>query len=122
MNQATGRSSADILTELEATIGRPPASPYWAHGYDAATLLLSAIKQVAVDDGDTLHIDRAALRDALDGTAGFQGILGTLTCDDFGDCGTGRSVIHLHEDSSVTDSSLLPIVYKGSRDSHLPQE
>ncbi len=122
MNQATGRSSADILTELEATIGRPPASPYWAHGYDAATLLLSAIKQVAVDDGDTLYIDRAALRDALDGTAGFQGILGTLTCDDFGDCGTGRSVIHLHEDSSVTDPSLLPIVYKGSRDSHLPQE
>ena len=123
VNQATGRSSADILTELEAAIiGRPPASPYWAHGYDAATLLLSAIKQVAVDDGDTLHIDRTALRDALDGTAGFQGILGTLTCDDFGDCGTGRSVIRLHEDSSVTDPSLPPIVYKGSRDSHLPQE
>ena len=122
VNQATGRSSADILTELEATIGRPPASPYWAHGYDAATLLLSAIKQVAVDDGDTLHIDLGALRDALDGTEGFQGILGTLTCDDFGDCGAGRSVIHLHADSNVTDPSLLPIVYKGSRDSHLPQE
>ena len=108
MNQETGRSAADILTEFKETNnGEPPASQYWAHGYDATILLLSAIKQVAVSDGDTLHIDRAALRDALDGTEGFQGILGTLTCDDFGDCGTSRSVIRLHTDSSVTDSSLL---------------
>ena len=112
VNQATGRSADDILTEFKATNnGEPPASPYWAHGYDATTLLLSAIKQVAVSDGDALHIDRAALRDALDGTEGFQGILGTLTCDDFGDCGTNRSVIRLHTDSSVTDPSLLPIEY-----------
>ena len=114
MNQATGRSAADILTELEAINGGPPASRYWAHGYDATTLLLSAIKQVAVSDGDTLHIDRAALRDVLDGTEDFQGILGTLTCDDFGDCGTSRSVIRLHTDSSVTDPSLLDIVYEGA--------
>ena len=114
VNQATGRSSADIRTELEAINGGPPASPYWKHGYDATTLLLSAIKQVAVSDGDTLHIDREELRDALDGTAGFQGILGTLTCDDFGDCGIRRSVVHLHEDTSITDPSLLPIVYEGS--------
>ena len=66
--------------------------------------------------------DREALRDALDSTADFQGIIGTLTCDEFGDCGTGRSVIHLHDDSSVTDPSLLPIVYKGARDPHLPQQ
>ena len=77
-------------------------------------------------DGDTLNIDRAALRDALDDTADFQGLIGTLTCDDFGDCGTGRSVIHLHAEPSVTDPSLLPIVYKGAhkgaRDSHRPQQ
>ena len=115
VNQATGRSSDDILTEFKETNnGEPPATPYWKHGYDAATLLLSAIKQVAVSDGDTLHIDRAALRDALDGTAGFQGILGTLTCDDFGDCGIRRSVVHLYEDTSITDPSRLPIVYEGS--------
>ena len=51
-----------------------------------------------------------------------QSILGTLTCDDFGDCGIGRSVIHLHGDSGVTDPSRLPIVYKGAWDSHQPQE
>ena len=120
-NQATDRSFADVLAAFEATYGGPSTSPYWAHGYDATTLLLSAIKQIAVVDGDTLFIDYAALREALDGTAGFQGIIGTMTCDDFGDCGTGRSMIHLHVDSGVTDPSLLPIVYKGVRDSHLPQ-
>ena len=120
-NQATGRSAADVLAAFEIAFGGPPTSPYWGHGYDATTLLLSAIEQVSVVDGDTLNIDRVALRDALDSTADFQGIVGTLTCDDFGDCGKGRSVIHRHEDSSVTDPSLLPIVYKGARDSHLPQ-
>ena len=45
-----------------------------------------------------------------------------LTCDEFGDCGTGRSVIRLHADSSVTDPSLLPIAYKGARDSHSPRQ
>ncbi|MDE0391440.1 MAG: branched-chain amino acid ABC transporter substrate-binding protein [Rhodospirillales bacterium] len=120
-NQETGRSAADVLAAFEAAFGGPPTAAYWAHGYDATTLLLSAIEQVAVARGDTLSIDRAALRDALGRTAGFQGILGTLTCDGFGDCGIGRSVIHQHEDSSVTDPSLLPIVYRGAWDSHLPQ-
>ena len=121
-NQATGRSAADVLAAFEAAFGGPPTSAYWAHGYDATTLLLSAIEQVSAVDGDTLKIDRAALRDALGGTKDFQGILGTLTCDDFGDCGIGRSVIHLHGDSGVTDPSRLPIVYKGAWDSHQPQE
>ena len=113
VNQETGRSAADILTEFKETNnGEPPATSYWKHGYDATTLLLSAIKQVAVSDGDTLYIDREELRGALDGTEGFQGILGTLTCDDFGDCGTGRSVVHLHADTRITDPSLLPIEYE----------
>ena len=120
-NQATGKSAADVLAAFTAAFGGPPTSPYWAHGYDATTLLLSAIKRIAVVDGDRLRIDRAALRDALGGTADFQGILGTLACDDFGDCGTGRSAIHLHTDPGVTNPALLPIVYKGSRASHLPQ-
>ena len=121
-NQETGKSAAEVLTAFEAAFGGPPTSPYWAHGYDATTLLLSAIEQVSVVDGDTLSIDRAALREALDGTADFQALIGTLTCDEFGDCGTGRSVVRLHENPGVTDPSLLPIVYKGARDSHQPKE
>ena len=120
-NRATGKSAAEVLAAFTAAFGGPPMSPNWAHGYDATTLLLSAIQQVATVDGDRLRIDRAALREVLDGTEGFRGILGTLSCDDFGDCGTGRSAIHHHTNPGVTDPALLPIVYKGSRGSHLPQ-
>ena len=64
-------------------------------------------------DGDTLYVDRAALREALDSVSGFEGIIGTITCDDFGDCGTGRGTIQLHADSSITRPSELPIVHSG---------
>ena len=121
-NQATGRRAVDVLAAFEAAFGGPPTSAYWAHGYDATTLLLSAIEQVAVVDGDTLRVDRGALRDVLGRTAGFRGLVGTLTCDDFGDCGTGRSVIHLHEDSRVTDPSRLPVVYTGARRAAQPRQ
>ncbi|MDE0538744.1 MAG: branched-chain amino acid ABC transporter substrate-binding protein [Rhodospirillales bacterium] len=121
VNQATGRGAADVLRAIETALGRRPASGYWAHGYDAMTLLLSAIKQVAAPGEETLSIDRRALRDALAGTAGFRGLLGTLACDEFGDCGTGRSVIHFHADSSVEDPLRLPVVYKGTPGLHGPR-
>ena len=38
----------------------------------------------------------------MGGAKDFQGLLGTLTCNAFGDCGIGRSVIRLHRDSGVT--------------------
>ena len=120
VNQATGRSAADVLSAIETALGRSSASVYWAHGYDATTLLLSAIRQVAVVGRGTLSIDRRALRDALAGTAGFRGLLGTLACDEFGDCAPGRSVIHFHADSSVADPLLLPVVYRGTPDRHAP--
>ena len=118
-NQATGRSAAEVRATFEEAFGGPPMSAYWAHGYDATALLLSAIEEVSVVDGDTLRVDRGTLRDALARTAAFRGLLSTLTCDGFGDCGTGRSAIRFHEDSSVTDPSLLPIVYAGARESLL---
>ena len=121
VNQATGRSAADVRRAIEIALGRPPASVYWTHGYDATTLLLSAIRQVAVPGDGTLSIDRRALRDALAGTAGFRGLLGTLACDEFGDCAPGRSVIHFHSDSNVSDPLLLPVVYSGAPDRHAPR-
>ena len=121
-NQATGRRAGDVLAAFEVAFGGPPTSAYWAHGYDATTLLLAAIAQASVVDGDTLRIDRGTLRDVLGRTEGFQGLVGTLTCDDFGDCGTGRSVIHLHGDSSVTDPSRLPVVYTGAARAAQPRQ
>ena len=120
-NQTTGGSAAEVLAAFEAAFSGPPTSAYWAHGYDATTLLLSAIEQASAVDGDALRVDRKALRDALARTAGFRGLVGTLTCDEFGDCGTGRSVIHSHRDHNVTDPSLLPIVYTDARESRVPR-
>ncbi len=33
------------------------------------------------------------MRDCLDGVEGFSGLSGTITCDDFGDCGANRITI-----------------------------
>ena len=87
-NEATGKSGDRIIADYRERYGGPPTSAYLPHSYDAATILLRAIEEVAVADGDTLYIDRAKLREALTGTTGFSGIIGTISCDEFGDCGT----------------------------------
>ncbi len=112
VNVATGKNGDAILAEIESIYGGSHTSPFWAHAYDATTLLLSAINSVAVADGGKLYIDRAALRQEIAATDGFQGLLGTLSCDDFGDCGTGRVSIYHHTDLSIIDPAQLPVVYR----------
>ena len=111
VNVATGRDAATVLAEFEATYGAP-TSPYWAFAYDAATLLLSAIETVSVAENGKLTIERAALRAALTAKQEFQGITGVLSCDAYGDCGTGRINIYHHRDSRITDAAQLPVVYR----------
>jgi len=67
--------------------GTEPTAPFHAHAFDAASMIMDAIEKVAVqgDDG-TLLIGRQALRDALYATSGMEGITGTITCDEYGDC------------------------------------
>jgi branched-chain amino acid transport system substrate-binding protein len=81
-----------FFSRYEAMYGQPPTStPYHAHTYDALNLLLDTIKAVAVQEkGGTLHIGHQALRDALYATAGYKGLTGSLTCDQYGDCGAIR--------------------------------
>jgi branched-chain amino acid transport system substrate-binding protein len=67
--------------------GEDPLSVFHAHAYDGTMMLLAAIEEVAVQEEDgTLHIGRQALRDALYATSDFEGITGTLNCDEYGDC------------------------------------
>ncbi len=112
VNAATGKNAADVLAAYEAAYGGSPTSPYWAHAYDATTVLLSAIKSVAVEQDGKLHINRAALRMKIGAMTGFQGIIGAISCDDFGDCGTGHINIYHHTDTNITDTAQLPIVYQ----------
>ena len=89
-----------------------------AHAYDATTMLLRAIEEVAVAQGETLYIDRARLREALTGTADFSGIVGQLNCDEFGDCGTGHLHIVHHTDATITDVDGLETVYFHLHEEH----
>ena len=59
-------------------------------------------------------IDRAALREKVGATA-MNGLVGAISCDEFGDCGTGRMNIYHHMDTSITDVSKLPVVYVYNR-------
>ena len=110
VNEVTGRSGEQVLAAYDARHGGFPLSPYWAHAYDATTILLSAIEAVAVEEGDMLHIDRTALRAQVRATS-MSGLIGTVACDRFGDCGTGRMNIYHHTDRNITDVSRLPVVY-----------
>ena len=89
---------------LEA-YGEDPISAFHAHAYDAASMLFAAIEAVAVQDEDgTLHIGRQALRDALYATADFEGITGTLTCDEYGDCADPRIAVN-----QITGGEYVPL-------------
>ena len=112
VNGATGRSGDELNAAYQERYGEHSTSAYLAHAYDATTVLLRAIEEVAVVVGDALYIDRAKLREALGGTSGFSGIIGTISCDEFGDCGTGRVQISQHTDSTMTDVEGLPVVYR----------
>lgn len=110
-----GTTAADFLAAYDAEYGEAPTAAFWAHSYDATVLLLSAIDAVAIElDDGSLFIDRQLLRDELAATSGFGGIIGSLSCDDFGDCGAQRISIVLHEDSSNIEAGKSNIVFEFS--------
>jgi branched-chain amino acid transport system substrate-binding protein len=103
-----------FVSRYQAKYGEPPeTTPYAAHTYDAVNLLLRAIEAVAVQDDDgTLHIGRQALRDALYATTGYQGLSGSLTCDQYGDCGAIRlQAIRLDDPDAGLEGTAANIVY-----------
>ncbi len=61
-NEATGKSGEELFGDYREKYGEAPTSAYLARAYAAATLLLRAIDDAAVADGDTMFIDRATIR------------------------------------------------------------
>lgn len=98
-----GSAYEDLVTKYEAENGEPPIQAFHAHAYDSVNLLFAAIEAVAVEDDDgTLHIDRQALRDELYDTEGYEGITGSLTCDEFGDCADAAIDVVQNTDGQAT--------------------
>ena len=67
-----------------------PISVFHAHAFDAYNMIADAIESVAFTEDGTTFIPRTALRDALFSTSGYEGITGSLTCDEDGDCADAR--------------------------------
>ena len=64
---------------------------------------------VEVAPGEAIQIRSVQV---LTGLSSFEGVIGTITCDEFGDCSFGRVETAHHTDSSVTDVAELPVVYR----------
>jgi branched-chain amino acid transport system substrate-binding protein len=83
----------EFIPAYRDAFGSAPLSVFHAHAYDAVNVLVEAIDAVAIDNGDgSLSIPRTALRDALFATSGFDGVTGTITCTELGDCATDVTI------------------------------
>ena len=111
VNSVTGASEATVKRTIETVYADTPGA-FWQHSYDATTLLLSAIKSVAKMADGALRVDRAELRAELAMTDDFQGLIGAISCDAFGDCGNGITNVYRHTDSAVTDVADLEVFYQ----------
>ena len=111
-NESTGRHAADLLSEYEDAYGTAPEAAFWAHAYDATTLLLEAIEAAARPEDESLMIDLAGVREYLDGVSGYGGIIGSISCDGFGDCGVRRMVVVEHLDSGDPAATRSNTVYE----------
>jgi branched-chain amino acid transport system substrate-binding protein len=115
-----GPAYAAFASRYEAKYNESSISttPYDAHAYDAVNLLLNAIEAAAVEEEDgTLHIGRQALRDTLYATSGYQGLTGSLTCDEYGDCGAIRlQVTRLDDPDAGLTGLAANVIYTYSPD------
>ncbi|MBT8207815.1 MAG: ABC transporter substrate-binding protein [Acidimicrobiia bacterium] len=101
-NESTGKTAAEVLAEYESANGEAPSAPFWGHSYDATTLLLDAIDAASTVDGDDLVIDRAGIREYLYSVEGYSGLIGTINCDQYGDCGSQKITIAQNPDPSLS--------------------
>jgi|GEM_PF-83507 len=111
-NESTGESAADVLADYEAEFGEAPAAPFWAHSYDAAVLLMDAIAAASTDDGGTLVIDRARVREYLNGVSNYSGLIGSMSCDNFGDCSSAKITVIQNIDSTDYEASTANVIYE----------
>jgi branched-chain amino acid transport system substrate-binding protein len=102
-----------FVANYQSTYQQSPGSPLLGAAYDAANLLFETVEQVAIREEDgTLHLGRQALRDALHEIADYSGLTGSLTCDEFGDCGSARfKVVRLDDPAAGFESLVDNVVY-----------
>ncbi len=89
----------DALYEEAFGVAPDELGPFHAQSFDAANVLLNALLEVAeIDDEGNLVIDREAYIQAVRSTSDYEGLSGTITCDEFGDCGSALISVFVVED------------------------
>jgi len=111
-NASTGKTAEEVLAAYNDQFGEAPSAAFWGHAYDATAMLLDAIKASSTMDGDALVIDRAGVRDYLNNLSDYSGLIGSISCDDFGDCGSQKITIIEHLDSTDIEASKLNVVFE----------
>jgi ABC-type branched-subunit amino acid transport system substrate-binding protein len=111
LSAVTGVTSAQVLERVSSRSGVKEPSGWWAHAYDAATLLLRALEDASLIDVDgSLVISRNELRQVI-ARLTFEGLTGTIACDTLGDCSSRRFVVHGHDDASFSELARVPAVW-----------
>jgi branched-chain amino acid transport system substrate-binding protein len=100
------RYQNEFLPAYTETSGEEePISAFHAHAYDAYNIIADAIEAVMIEGDDgTLYIPRTALRDEVAGLSDYDGLTGSLTCNENGDC--ANSTITVRE---VRGGEFVPI-------------
>jgi branched-chain amino acid transport system substrate-binding protein len=81
--------AGEFVPAYQEAYGTAPLAVFHAHSFDATTILLDAVEAVAIENDDgSLSIPRQALRDEVFATEGYEGMIGTITCEETGDCAT----------------------------------
>jgi branched-chain amino acid transport system substrate-binding protein len=83
----------EFLPAYRDQFGTEPTAVFHGHAYDAANILFDAMEAVTIENDDgSLSIPRQALRDEFFATSGYDGVTGTITCDENGDCATDVTI------------------------------
>ena len=93
---------AEFDAYYESVYGEAPGalSTFTWHGYDTVDALIQVIKSVAIVGGDgNLYIPREALVQAVNNMEGYEGLTGTLTCND-GECNASGPSFQLVKDGA----------------------
>ena len=113
VNQSTGKTAFEVFDDYRANHGEEPSSPYWATTYDATTILLSAIEANAeINGAGQLVIDKAGIRSSVAALRDYSGLTGSISCDDFGDCGSQKIVIVHHTDADDVEAGMDNVVFE----------
>jgi ABC-type branched-subunit amino acid transport system substrate-binding protein len=89
---------AEFVSKYKEKYGEGPTQSFHARAYDAANMVFDAIEDVAEVQADgTIVIDRQALIEAMYAIE-YQGLTGTLRCNEFGDCASPVIAIYRYED------------------------